>query len=277
MPRPRVDATPAASPARAGPQSVGRIAAILDAVAGQRRGATLSELAVIAGAPKTSLIGLLAGLTAEGCVVRDADGRYGPGPRLHALALKALAGRELVALARPVLQALVEATGETGVLAALAPDADRVVYLDRVESARPIRYAVTAGERRELHCTASGKVLLAHFDTDRLARYLKSERRERFTPTTVVEADALRDQLAEVRRAGLARTDGERVAGASAVAAPVFGRDGTVVATVLVAGPSDRMRAHARRNERLVRAAADECTRLAGGVPARHSCWPAAR
>ncbi|MBI5720836.1 MAG: IclR family transcriptional regulator [Rubrivivax sp.] len=277
MARPRPDAPPAAKAVRAGPQSVGRIVAILDTVAAQRRGATLSELAAIAGAPKTSLVGLLAGLAAEGCVVRDAGGRYGPGPRLHALAIQALAGRELVALARPVLQALVEASGETAVLAALAPDADRVVYLDRVESARPIRYAVTVGERRELHCTASGKVLLAHFDAGRLARYLKSVRRQRFTATTIVEADALRDELDEVRRAGLARTDGERIAGASAVAAPVHGRDGAVVATVLVAGPSERMRSHARRNERLVRAAAVECTRLAGGVPARRSARPAVR
>ena len=147
---------------------MGRIFSILDAIAGSRTGATLSELAVIAGAPKTSLAGLLAGLTVEGCLVREQSGRYLLGPRVHSLAMQAMAGRELSMLARPILLRLVEATGETAVIGALAPDADLAMYLDRVESSNPIRYAVTVGERRELYCTAMGKALLAHCEPERL-------------------------------------------------------------------------------------------------------------
>ena len=72
--------------------------------------------------------------------------------------------------------------------------------------------------------------------------------------------------MARVRREGIARSHGERVSGASALAAPIFGVDGAVVAALLVAGPLERMRANARRNEGLVIAAAAECTRLAGGA-----------
>jgi len=169
---------------RSGPQSVGRIFSILDAIAGSRTGATLSELAVIAGAPKTSLVGLLAGLTAEGCLFREASGRYSLGPRVHSLAMTAMVGRELVMLARPILHRLVEATGETAVIGTLAPDADLAVYLDKVESSNPIRYAVTVGERRELHCTAIGKALLAQFEPGRLKKYLRSGVRKRFTAQT---------------------------------------------------------------------------------------------
>ena len=73
--------------ARGGPQSVGRILAILESLTTARGGATLSELAVNTGAPKTSLVGLLAGLTAEGCLRREATGRYVLGPRFLSLAL----------------------------------------------------------------------------------------------------------------------------------------------------------------------------------------------
>lgn len=266
MPKASPDARRIARKPRAGPQSVGRIIAILDSIAGSGASASLSELAKISGAPKTSLVGLLAGLTAEACLVRDEAGRYSLGPRLQSLAMRALAGRELVVLTRPILEALVEATGETAVLGAMAPDAELVTYLDRVESTNPIRYAVTVGERRDLYSTASGKALLAHFEPARLRKYLAATPRKRFTDTTITAAADLIAELSRIRCDGLARTHGERVKGASGMAAPIFGGDGTVVAALLIAGPSDRMRANARHNERALRRATEECTRLAGGA-----------
>lgn len=254
---------------RAGPQSVGRVFAILDAVAGARAGVPLAELARLASSPKTSLVGLLAGLVAERCLVRDEAGRYALGPRVHALATRALAGRELPELLRPVLTALSAATGETAVLGALAPDADLAVYLDRVESSSSIRYAVAVGERRDLYCTAMGKALLAHFDAQRLKRYMKQVPRQRYTATTITGAAELTAELGRVRREGIARSDGERVEDASALAAPVFGDGGAVVAALLVAGPSERMRANAANNERCLRQAAAEASRLIGGAAPR--------
>ena len=201
----------------------------------------------------------------EGCLLRDASGRYTLGPRVHALASRTMGGRDLVAQLRPVLQRLVDETGETAVVGALAPDAELAVYLDKVESPNPIRYAVTVGERRELYCTAMGKVLLAHFTAARLRDYLRMTPRERWTATTLTSATDLLAEAARIRREGIGRTNGERVAGASALAAPVFGREGAVPAVLLVAGPTERMRAHARRNEQALRAAAAEASRLAGG------------
>lgn len=251
---------------RAGPQSVGRIFAILDAIAGRRGGATLSELARIARAPKTSLVGLLGGLVQEGCLLRDAGGRYTLGPRVHALASRTIQGRDFVAQARPILQRLAEETGETAVVGGLAPDAELAVYLGKVESANSIRYAVTVGERRELYCTALGRALLAYFEPARLREYMRLPR-EKWTPDTLTSGADILAELARVRREGIARTFGERISGASALAVPVFGQDGKVVAAVLLAGPTGRMRLNIRRNERAVREAAAECCRLAGGVP----------
>jgi DNA-binding IclR family transcriptional regulator len=251
---------------RGGPQSVGRIFTILETLAQERSGITLSELAVNTGAPKTSLVGLLTGLTDEGCLVRDQAGRYFLGPRFLSLAMRASAGRELITLARPILAGLVEATGETAVLGSLAPDADVALYLDKVESTNPIRYAVTVGERRELYCTAMGKLLLAHFEPDRLTRYLKNNGREKFTATTITKVSDLRAALTAIAKSGIAGTYDERVTGASGLAAPIFSPDGTVAAALLMAGPSARMRANAKTNKKLLQQAAADCTRLSGGV-----------
>ncbi len=267
MGRPDHAAKPSSPAGRGGPQSVGRIFAMLEALASSGNGATLSDLALNTGAPKTSLVGLLAGLTAEGCLARDETGRYFLGPRFLSLATRAIAGRELLVLARPVLAKLVQATGETAVIGALAPDADLAIYLDKVESQNPIRYAVTVGERRELYCTALGKILLAHFPADRLRRYLRTNKRQQFTATTITDAVALDTELANIRRDGVARTYDERITGASGLAAPIFTNDGSVTAAVLIAGPSERMRANAAHNEHLVKQAAAECSLAMGGIP----------
>lgn len=247
---------------RAGPQSVGRIFAVLDRLAATPSGATLSELATAARAPKTSLVGLLAGLIAEGCLRRDDARRYLIGPRVQGLAVQVLAGRELVLLARPALADLAAKTGETAVLGALATDADLAVYLDKVESTNPIRYAVSIGERRELYCTAMGKMLLAHFDAERRRRYLRTSVRKRWTSTTIVETDKLEVELERIRRDGLARTEEERFVGASGIAAPIFDRDGVLAGAIALAGPTARMRLGARRNEAELRHAAVEISRL---------------
>jgi DNA-binding IclR family transcriptional regulator len=253
------------SEARNGPQSVGRVVLILEALSGARESATLSELAAEVGAPKTSLVGLLGGLMAERCLERDTAGRYRLGPRFISLAMCVASGRELITLARPIMSEMVEATGETAVLGALAPDQDAAIYLDKVESTNPIRYAVTAGERRELYCTGIGKILLAHFEPARLQLYLKSTTRQRFTATTITGARALIAEMSRVRQEGIARTKDERIPGASGIAAPIFSSDGSLIAALLIAGPSERMQAQSKRNEQILRRAASECSRLVGG------------
>jgi len=259
------DAPASTTAARGGPQSVGRIFAILDVLSASPKGESLSELAVRTNAPKSSLVGLLTGLTDEKCLVRDEAGRYSLGPRFISLAMRAVSGRELTKLMRPAMEKLVELTGETAVLGALTEDTKLAIYLDRVESNNPIRYAVAVGERRELHCTAIGKVLLAHFPSDQIEQHFKSLKPEIFTDKTVTNSDQMRQAISRILEEGLAITSDERILGASGVAAPIYGSDGEVIAAIAVAGPTDRFLANVSLHKKFVREAAAECTRLAGG------------
>ena len=83
-----VEASPARAAAAAGPQSVGRVFAVLDYLVAHRDGATLSELATFCDAPRTSLLGLLNGMLQEGCLARPPGGRYRLGPRVIGLAMR---------------------------------------------------------------------------------------------------------------------------------------------------------------------------------------------
>jgi len=238
---------------------------ILERLAAQRDGATLTELAIFADAPKTSLVGLLNAMVRERCLRREATGRYVLGERIYAFVAQASEGQDLSKLAQPVLKDLVDATGETAVLGVVADDADLVVYIDKVESNNPVRYTVKVGERREMHCTAMGKVLLAYSDPNRIRRMSSARALKRFTSTTITSPIKFRAELDRIRNEGIARTCGERVAGANGFAVPVFGPDGRAIAALLVAGPADRVQANQALIEHQLIEGARRLNRAIGG------------
>jgi DNA-binding IclR family transcriptional regulator len=87
------------------------------------------------------------------------------------------------------------------------------------------------GARRPAHTTAAGLVLLAFAPA--------GVQRHHLAPLTVADAHALRRVLAAVRHQGYA-LGGPAPAAPSAVAAPVRGGDGDVVAAVGVVGTAGR-------------------------------------
>ncbi len=249
------------------PLSVDRVLGVLEHLAAQEGGQSLSGLSRALGVPKTSLFDLLNGLVRRGYVAYDTRHGYTLGPESFTLAATVLANREMHEIARPFIERLVEATGETVLLGCLANDGFTTVYLDKVESRNPIRYTVPLGARRELHCSAIGKVLLAFQPEAFIERYLRSGRVVAFTDATITDPSTLRAQLAEVRKTGIAWTEDERVLGASALAAPVFGSDGRIAAGLVVAGPTMRVKKARRRLSELVAEAAARISRAIGGRP----------
>lgn len=225
------------------PMAVQRTFSVLEFLAlDSSRSATLSELAQGIDAPKSSLVSLLAGMCNAGYVSKDARGLYRLGARMFSLGLRILSSLDLATIARPVLERLTEETGESALLGAIGPAGDQAIYIDKVESQSPLRYTISLGAQRELYCSAAGKLLLAHLSKRKQAAYLDSHELTAFTTSTITSRVELCRELEQIRRQGYALTAGERVAGADAIAAPVWhGSD--VLAAVVLAGPSVRMRA----------------------------------
>jgi DNA-binding IclR family transcriptional regulator len=86
---------------------------------------------------------------------------------------------------------------------------------------------------------SSGQVLLAFRTPAAIERYLDRPM-ERFTPSTLVDPDAVRDRLRDVRRRGYSWAIEEFDAGISSIAAPIADASGEVIAAVHVHGPSYR-------------------------------------
>ncbi|MGE4370850.1 MAG: IclR family transcriptional regulator [Burkholderiaceae bacterium] len=251
----------------ASPQSVQRIMTILRQLATHPDGLGLAELARQLDAPKSSLVGLLAGLTEEGYIVRTGDS-YRIGREMFMLSTQVMGNLSLLSLLMPSLNRLASLTGETALAGHLAPDGRSLIYFAKVESANPVRYTAPVGKREELYSTAMGKLLLAYLDDASRQRYLAHCPFQSFTPNTITRADTLLDQLNAIRRSGVSITTDERVKGASAIAMPLVDARGAILCGIGLAGPTERM-THARAAQQA--ALADETQvlqRLVIGLPA---------
>jgi DNA-binding IclR family transcriptional regulator len=185
------------------------------------------------------------------------------------LAGAALAGLELVRQAHPVLEELADRTRETVNLAVL--EGDGVLHIDQIAGTRSVVSVSWVGRRTPVHCSSTGKVLLAFADEPERERLLAGPL-ERRTANTIVDPDQLRAQLVEVRARGYAQTVEELEEGLNAVAAPVRRADGDVVAAVSVAGPAFRMRpSELPRIGRMVVDAAGTISRRMGYAERRRS------
>jgi IclR family transcriptional regulator, acetate operon repressor len=250
------------------PQSVQRIFQILLTLASRPDGESLAGLAKSTGAPKTSLVGLLAGMVEGGYVIRDEPALYRTGPNMFLLATHVVGAMKLPVLAQPFLERLMNSTGETALAGSLASDADILVYVQKVESPNPVRYTVPVGERRELYASAMGKLFLAYMAPKQRNAYLRTERFQAFTANTLTTAATLRAQLDEIRSEGLSKSSDERVMGAGALAAPVFNSAGELVLGIGIAGPTERMLANRRAHSRIVVQEAKALSKLFAGIPA---------
>lgn len=211
--------------------------AIVEAVvARQNAGASFAEVVAATGAPKASAHRILKELVELGVLVFAREtGRYRGSLRLASIGCEVTANLDLRTVARPHLEALHEATRHTANLG--IRDGDAGVYIDKIETPDyGIKLFSEVGKRFPLHCTAMGKVLLAYADEADRERFL-ARQFARFTPNTIVEPDRLRDELAQVRAAGVGLDREEITRGVVCVAAPVFNGEG-VAGAVSVAFPA---------------------------------------
>jgi IclR family acetate operon transcriptional repressor len=251
-------------------QSVARAAGLLELLAEESGDLGVTELGRRLGVHKATASRLLSTLAEHGLVERHpATDKYRLGFGLIHLAGVAMAGLDLVQQARPILEDLAEKTSETVNLAVL--DGDRVMHIDQIAGRRSVVSVSWVGRRTPYHCTSNGKILLAFSDEEERERLLKLPLEAR-TAKSIVDVDALREHLAEVRTKGYAQTLEELEEGLNAVAAPVRGGDGEVIAAVSVSGPAFRMRpVELPRIARTTMDAAGAISRRIGYVEGRQS------
>jgi IclR family acetate operon transcriptional repressor len=201
---------------------------------------------------------LLATLESAGFVQREAQGPYRLGLALVGLADRVLESLDIQGLARPVLVELMERTGETATLS--LPGEHDATTVDAVPSRASVVSTARLGRASVSYATAVGKAMLA-FGGGPLP---EQKELKPFTERTITARAALEAEIDAVRERGYATALGEREADLGAIAAPVFGREGSLAAILGLQGPVPRLADPARVREPLLAGAA-ELTRALGG------------
>lgn len=223
-----------------GPRSPLRVMQIVELLAELPNGLALMQLTERLEIPKTSLLSQLRVLQASE-YLRHEDGRYFLGPAAHRMGMLIAANASVPAVTSPLLEELVQSTGETAMLAMLDLQKMEMVYVARVEGTHAVRFSPSIGARRPLYCTAFGRALLAHQDEEFLARYLSKVAPQRITSRTVTSERALRQILQSIKSSGLALTQEEHTRDAGAIAAPVIERGKPVSYAIGIALPVARL------------------------------------
>ena len=207
-----------------------RAAMILGAFDGAAPSLTLSELSSRAGLPKSTVHRFAEQLLELGWLER-ANGGYRVGMRLFEVGGLADRRNRMRDKALPILQQLSAVTQCAVHLAVL--DRCEVVYLDKLPI-RGLDLPTREGGRMPAHCTSLGKALLAFGHDEDVERVIARGLPGR-TSATITSADALRAELAAVRKSGLAYDRDEGCPGISCVGAPIRG-SGRAIGAVSVAG-----------------------------------------
>lgn len=185
------------------------------------------------------------GLRRRGFLDGTPDGRYRLGPRILQLARVARAQLTILEMAHPIMRELSERTGETALLT-VAVDG-QALAIEQIAAPQPIKLTFEVGTARPLHAGASAKVLLAYLGESERERILAAGGFDRRTANTVTDPEQLRQQLVAIRAQGYAVSREEYEKDVCAIAAPVFGPTGELIAGLSAVGPDFRMTEEVRR------------------------------
>jgi IclR family transcriptional regulator, acetate operon repressor len=221
-------------------QSVDRAVSVLEFLALHGE-VGITELAAELGVHKSTAFRLVAVLDSRGLVEQTTErGKYRLGFGIVRLAGATTAQMDLARESKPVCERLANAIGETVNVAIL--DGGYAINVSQMRGTAAIASDNRVGQRTPLHATASGKVLLA-YQSPELQDELVGRPLHPYTPSTIVDPAQLREALLDIRQSGWGWTSGEYEIGLNAVAAPIHGADGAVVAALSVSGPFYRLTA----------------------------------
>ncbi|MDJ0393727.1 IclR family transcriptional regulator [Rhodococcus sp. G-MC3] len=222
---------------------------------------TLNDLTLASGMNKTTVHRLMTTLIHAGWIDRTSDGEYRVAMPVFEIGSAALAHLDIRTAARPYMAQLAEAFGDTAYL--MVPADEGAVCIDRVEGNNPLVVAgINIGSVLPYHAAAGPIVMLAH--SERLRERWIRDDLTTYTDRTLTDAAALTKHLDSVKALGYSVSNSDYLSGVAAVAAPILGRGGAVVASISIGGRTEAFEGDAltRKIDR-VRDAAARLTRAA--------------
>jgi DNA-binding IclR family transcriptional regulator len=219
------------------PTSAGvvRALAILECLDNARRGLNISEVSRRLDIPKSSTHVLMITMERLGYIRRCANNRdFCLALKTYALGHRMSRCVAITEVARPHLDAFVN---ETTLCVHMAiSDSGQGVFIEKVQPAGSPEFDTYIGRRMDLHCTALGKIILAHDTSEAVQRVLSKRVYTRYTRNTIATQAALRREVQRVRTEGHAIDNEEEELGSRCVAVAIIDSSGRFLAALSTSG-----------------------------------------
>ncbi|RWB32201.1 MAG: IclR family transcriptional regulator [Mesorhizobium sp.] len=210
---------------------------ILENLASSPTSKGLTAIASEADLTKSNTHRVLVTLKKFGFIQQDADRNYRCTMKLWKLGYTVLTQTDLPSVSSQAMRFLADSCNESVHLSVL--DGLQVLYVDKLESDRPVRAYTQKGGNSPLHCVATGKILLAYN-----YRHLRSSvcaKLQRYTSATITSPRRLDKEMESIVANGYAINCGEFREEVYGVAAPIFDPTGGTIASIGISGPSTRL------------------------------------
>jgi DNA-binding IclR family transcriptional regulator len=220
--------------------------------------------------PQSTAHRLVQQLVTSGFLQRQGGSRgYEFGPAMYRLAAIISSRVDIVRIAQPSLQRIVQATNEGCALGLFREHDYTVAFAAHLESPLPLRYRIALHDPVSILWGASGRCILA-FQAPQVIDMLGRNAPRSPTGKAPLSLRELRREMQSIRAAGYAVNQrGEKIAGASGISAPIFGLEGKVLGCLSLTIPQSRY--PAGKETALARLLMEECARIGsvmtGGVP----------
>jgi DNA-binding IclR family transcriptional regulator len=221
-------------------KSVSRALDIIKLISLKKGGLGVTEIANQMDINKSSVYRILSTLVQYGYVEQDkGTERYKLGYQFLEVSSRLLESLDIRTEAKPFLQELEKETNE--VIHLVVYDQGEVVYIEKLDGNEALRMHSKVGKRAPMHCTSVGKAILAHLPADSVQEILERKGLPVHTVKTITDKNVLVEELAEVKKKGIALDLEENEYGITCIAVPIFDHLGKVAAAVSISGPTIRM------------------------------------
>lgn len=200
----------------------------------------VTELSRLLGMSKSTTHKILLTLEYKGFLEQNpSNEKYSLSAQFYSIACCYMNKLNFLTTIRPRMECLLEKFNET-IHFGVYSNAEMII-VEKIESTKSIKVTSQVGKRTPLYCTSIGKAIMANLPLQEAEALLERVPLVRYTPHTITDKDALRAELAEIRRLGYATDDEEFEAGVKCVAVPIKNMLGKLVGALSITGPDFRM------------------------------------
>lgn len=216
-------------------QSVDRTLSILEVISDYEDGLGITDISEKVGLHKSTVHRLLATLIHKGYVRQnDETNRYELTLKLFELGNKKIEKMNIVTVAKPFIQELMEKTNE--VIHLVIGEEAEIIYVAKVEPQKTIRMYSSIGKRIPMYCTSVGKSMMSYMSDEEVEKIWSISPIKKLTENTIVNLEDFKEHLKIVREKRYAIDEQENEIGIRCIGASVLDYKGNVCGAVSISG-----------------------------------------